>query len=198
MTRRRAAVLSCLLGLVTSALVACEPSDPTPVGRGRGLFQRTCSGCHGRDGRGAMRPGLSRPPRDLTNPAFQAKMTDEQLRQSIRIGKGQMPAFGGLLGEEEIRNLIAYIRSLAPPGTAVPGAAGSGPGAVSPGAAGSGGAAGSAAGAAAPGSTPPAGTAAPGSTGSGPGAAHAPAPGAAGGASGTAPASLSEQGGVRP
>ena len=69
-----------------------------------------------------MRPGLSRPPRDLTNPAFQTQMSDEQLRQSIRIGKGQMPAFGGLMGDEEISNLIAFIRSLAPPGTVIPGA----------------------------------------------------------------------------
>jgi hypothetical protein len=49
-------------------------------------------------------------------------MSDEQLRQSIRIGKGQMPAFGGLMGDEEINNLIAFIRSLAPPGTVTPGA----------------------------------------------------------------------------
>lgn len=117
--------------VATSVLVACEPSDPTPVGRGRGIFQRTCSGCHGRDGRGTMRPGLSRPPRDLTNPEFQAQMTDEQLRQSIRIGKGQMPAFGGLMGDEEIANVIAYVRSLVPPGTIRPGVS-PGPAAAAP------------------------------------------------------------------
>src|SRR5688572_22131232 len=122
MRRRLAAVLGWCCGLAVSAQLACEPSDPTPRGRGRGIFVRTCSGCHGSDGRGAMRPGLSRPPRDLTNPAFQAQMSDEQLRQSIRIGKGQMPAFGGLMGDEEISNLIAFIRSLAPPGTVIPGA----------------------------------------------------------------------------
>ncbi len=124
MRRRRAASFLCLLGALSFAALACEPSDPSPVGRGRGTFKRTCSGCHGADGRGTMRPGLTRPPRDLTNPTFQAQMSDEQLRQSIRIGKGQMPAFGGLMSDEEISNLIVFIRSLVPPGTVLPGAAG--------------------------------------------------------------------------
>jgi len=60
-------------------------------------------------------------------------MTNEQLRHSIRIGKGLMPAFGGLMAEEDIADVIAFIRTLVPPGTApAPQAA---PGAAAPGAA---------------------------------------------------------------
>ena len=44
-------------------------------------------------------------------------MTNEQLRQSIRIGKGQMPAFGGLMADEDIADVITFIRTLVPPGT---------------------------------------------------------------------------------
>jgi mono/diheme cytochrome c family protein len=95
--------------------VACAPADQTPVGRGARVFQRTCSGCHGADGRGVMRLGLVKPPRDLTNPEFHAQVTDEQLRSVIRTGKNQMPAFGGLMGDEDLRNVIAFIRTL-PPG----------------------------------------------------------------------------------
>jgi hypothetical protein len=58
-------------------------------------------------------------------------MTDDQLRQSIRVGKGQMPNFGGLMADEEITELIAFIRSLVPPGTAPPKAVA--PAAASPG-----------------------------------------------------------------
>ena len=54
-------------------------------------------------------------------------MTNEQLRHSIRIGKGLMPAFGGLMADEDIADVIAFIRTLVPPGTApapqAPGAA---------------------------------------------------------------------------
>lgn len=62
-----------------------------------------------------MRLGLSKPPRDLTNPEFHAQVTDEDLRRVIRIGKGQMPAFGGLMGDDDLSNVIAFIRTL-PPG----------------------------------------------------------------------------------
>jgi mono/diheme cytochrome c family protein len=158
--------------VVAGALLACEPSDPTPVGRGRGIFQRTCSGCHGRDGRGTLRPGLSRPPRDLTNPEFQAQMSDEQLRQSIRIGKGQMPAFGGLMGDEEISNVIASVRSLVPPGTSFPGSGGR------------------------PGVAPPA-TSAPEASPPAPGAAS-PAGAAVPGAAGAEPAAITARGANAP
>jgi mono/diheme cytochrome c family protein len=78
------------------------------------VFQRSCSGCHGADGKGVMRLGLAKPPRDLTRPEFHAQVTDDQLRSVIRVGKGQMPAFGGLMGDEDLNNVIAFIRTLAP------------------------------------------------------------------------------------
>jgi mono/diheme cytochrome c family protein len=66
-----------------------------------------------------MRLGLTKPPRDLTNPEFHAQVTDEQLRRVIRVGKNQMPAFGGLMGDEDLTNVIAFIRTL-PPGAKPP------------------------------------------------------------------------------
>jgi mono/diheme cytochrome c family protein len=119
MKRRTVALMGCWLAVVGA--LGCEARDPTPVGRGARIFARTCAGCHGADGRGTLRPGLSRPPRDLTKPDFQAQISNEQLRHSIRIGKGQMPAFGGLMGDEEIADVIAFVRTLVPPGTVPPG-----------------------------------------------------------------------------
>lgn len=108
-------------GLSAAAVaLACEPSDQTPAGRGARVFQRSCSGCHGANGRGVMRLGLTKPPRDLTQSEFHENVTDEQLRAVIRTGKGQMPAFGGLLGDSDIRAVIAFIRTLPPPGTRTP------------------------------------------------------------------------------
>ena len=117
--RRRAVAVWGLLALSALGQAGCEPPDPTPVGRGRRVFQRTCSGCHGPDGRGVMRLGLAKPPRDLTDAQFHAQVTDEQLRSVIRTGKGQMPAFGGLMGDEDLSNVIAFIRTL-PPGAKAP------------------------------------------------------------------------------
>jgi mono/diheme cytochrome c family protein len=111
----RPPLVAVLLALLSAVTMGCEPRDQTPVGRGARVFQRSCSGCHGADGRGVMRLGLTKPPRDLTNPEFHAQVTDEQLRRVIRVGKNQMPAFGGLMGDEDLMNVIAFIRTL-PPG----------------------------------------------------------------------------------
>jgi len=118
MKRRAVALVGCWLGVVGA--LGCEARDPTPAGRGARIFMRTCAGCHGADGRGALRAGLLKPPRDLTNPEFQVHMSNEQLRHSIRIGKGQMPAFGGLMPDDEIADVIAFVRTLVPPGTLPP------------------------------------------------------------------------------
>lgn len=112
---RRGAV-AWVLGLLCGwgSVLGCEPRDQTPLGRGGRIFQRTCAGCHGTDGRGVQRLGLVKPPRDLTRAEFHAQVTDAQLRQVIRTGKGQMPAFGGLMGDEDLSHVITFIRSLPP------------------------------------------------------------------------------------
>lgn len=115
----RGALISSWFALLS--VLGCETRDPTPVGRGARIFQRTCSGCHGADGKGSWRAGLVTRPRDLTKPEFQAQMTNDQLRHSIRVGKGQMPAFGGLMGDDEISDVIAFVRTLVPPGSLPPG-----------------------------------------------------------------------------
>jgi mono/diheme cytochrome c family protein len=118
MRRRAVAARFCRVAAAL-ALAACEPRDQSPTGRGARVFVRTCAGCHGADGKGVMRIGLTKPPRDLTNPEFHAQVTDEQLRRVIRVGKNQMPAFGGLMGDEDLSNVIAFIRTL-PPGAKPP------------------------------------------------------------------------------
>lgn len=112
---RRGAVAWALGALLAcGSVLGCEPRDQTPLGRGGRIFHRTCAGCHGPDGRGVQRVGLAKPPRDLTRAEFHAQVTDEQLRQVIRTGKGQMPAFGGLMGDEDLSHVITFIRSLPP------------------------------------------------------------------------------------
>ncbi len=98
-----------------SLRTASAPTSESTVQRadpGRGVFQRRCVSCHGVAGRGdAMGAGLPRPP-DFAAPDWQSKRSDAQLMISIREGKGSaMPAFGGKLGDTQVRDLIAYVRS---------------------------------------------------------------------------------------
>jgi mono/diheme cytochrome c family protein len=78
---------------------------------GAGLFAANCAGCHGTDGRGVSAAGTP----DLTNPQFQATLTNAQIADTIRNGKaGRMPAFAGQLNDEQISELAAAVRSFAP------------------------------------------------------------------------------------
>lgn len=113
--RLRAWTLCSLLTTIVtlSAASGCQsPRERSTVERGRAAFGRICSGCHGFDGKGGTRAGFTVPPRDLTDPAFHAGITDEQILFTLRNGKGQMPAFAALLPEEEQRELLAFVRSL--------------------------------------------------------------------------------------
>ena len=70
--------------------------------QGRHLFLMNCAHCHGDDARGDEGPDLH----DLLK-------SDARIHQVITGGiKGEMPSFAKKLGEPEIRQLTAYLRTL--------------------------------------------------------------------------------------
>jgi len=77
---------------------------------GAALFKQNCAPCHAMDGSANTPAGKSLKAKDLRSPEVQKK-TDEQLANQIRNGKGPMPAFK--LKENEIAELVAFIRALA-------------------------------------------------------------------------------------
>lgn len=71
---------------------------------GEQLYRQHCQGCHGSDGSGVA----GTPPLDR-NALMQS---DNQLFQILQQGKGTMPAYLGLLDEEQLHDLIAYMRTM--------------------------------------------------------------------------------------
>jgi len=75
------------------------------VFNGREVYLRECMACHGAAGEGNM-PGM---------PNFKEGQTlfktDNALIDAIRDGKGIMPGFNGLLTDDDIRDVAAYIRT---------------------------------------------------------------------------------------
>jgi alcohol dehydrogenase (cytochrome c) len=69
------------------------------VAAGKSVFQRTCVPCHGDDGLGGHGGGA---------PLDQVPSVDFAVR-TITEGVNNMPAFGGALSEQEIRDVGAYI-----------------------------------------------------------------------------------------
>ena len=76
-----------------------------------------CAQCHGPDGKANTKMGKTLNAKDLTDPKVQAEFTDAKATQSIKEGvkqngKTTMKAFGGKLSDDEIKALVAYVRSL--------------------------------------------------------------------------------------
>ena len=79
--------------------------------KGKTLFIKHCAGCHGAQGQGDGYKLLGPDPANLTAPATRKK-SDRTLLATIHEGKPNMPSWKGLLSERDIRNVLAYIRTL--------------------------------------------------------------------------------------
>lgn len=90
---------------------------------GRALYRHYCATCHGAEGHGDgfNAYNLDPKPRDLADPAFQARKSDDDLASVVRSGGGfaglstAMPPWGRTLNERKVRNIIEYLRTLAKP-----------------------------------------------------------------------------------
>lgn len=109
--RRLVAILALALA-AGAAGSGCKRSQAATL-QSRELFTNTCARCHGIDGSGGPPVAEAGPaPRNFHEHAFQMQRTDEQLKQTIKNGKGTaMPAFGALLTDEQIAELVVQVRS---------------------------------------------------------------------------------------
>jgi mono/diheme cytochrome c family protein len=76
------------------------------------IYAKRCASCHGKDGRANTFKGKLRSARNLTDPQWQADVSDERIFNSITNGRGKMPRYGKKLSEAEINSLVSYVRGL--------------------------------------------------------------------------------------
>jgi cytochrome c6 len=69
-------------------------------------YKSKCAPCHGADGKG--KEALKTP--DFASATVQGR-NDAELTTVITDGKGKMPAFGKSLKPDQVKDLVAYIRS---------------------------------------------------------------------------------------
>jgi len=79
---------------------------------GESVYKAKCAMCHAADGSGSTAIGKAMKLRDLRSEDVQ-KQTDEQLIDITANGKAKMPAYKGKLTDEEIKQVVAFIRELA-------------------------------------------------------------------------------------
>jgi mono/diheme cytochrome c family protein len=131
---------ACLVAALAAATAgAANPRDPgASVGRqsvalarpealadGKRLYDANCANCHGPRAQGAVKAGIEisiiaerggKQPPDLTDSASDHGSTDTEMFTVVKQGipSAMMPPYEGRLSDVEIRNVIAYVRSLSP------------------------------------------------------------------------------------
>jgi cytochrome c6 len=92
-------LLACLL------LAASGWGHTADIVKGAELYRQHCASCHGNQGRPVM-VGAT----DFSQPTALLK-PDMNLLQSIRAGRGAMPAYQGLLRDRDLLDIVAHLRT---------------------------------------------------------------------------------------
>lgn len=127
--------LALLFGASPAAAAAAVPLDDALTARGKKVYERYCTACHGPngDGRGYSAQWLDPRPRDFTAGIFKCRSTpsgtlptNEDLLRTLRVGfyHADMPPWA-VLGDRNLRAVAEYLKTFSPrwkeevPGTPV-------------------------------------------------------------------------------
>lgn len=93
-----------LSGMLSMALAGV--ASAADIRNGGRLYSMHCVACHGADGRSVMpeAPNFARGERLL--------QSDISLLNAMRIGRGAMPGYMGILSDREIFDVISFLRTL--------------------------------------------------------------------------------------
>ena len=113
-------VVAVLVGVLGAGGKGGATAGQPQLERGRELYAQSCASCHGANLEGqanaqalidqGLRPA---PPHDETGHTWHHG--DAYLLDAIRQGVGTMPGYAGTLSDDDMRAILAYIKSSWPP-----------------------------------------------------------------------------------
>ena len=103
-------VLSAIVLLAAIALAACLASAQD-VANGQKAYNAKCASCHGPDGKGQTAAGKTTKVRDFNLDEVK-KESDAAWTEIIVKGKNKMPGYDKKLSDAEVKDVVAYIRTL--------------------------------------------------------------------------------------
>lgn len=102
------------LKLRLAAICCLAASIVTPAfaqNSGADTYKAKCAMCHGTDGLGATPAGKAMKAVSFKDPA-NVKATDAELIADVKNGKNKMPPNVAKLTDDQIKSVVAYIRTL--------------------------------------------------------------------------------------
>jgi mono/diheme cytochrome c family protein len=99
-----AVMLTVALALGTSSLVFAQDDAAA-------IYKSKCQVCHGPDGKADTAVGKKLGIKDFHDPEI-VKTSDAQLFDLIKKGKDKMPAYDGKIPDDQIKQLVKYVRGL--------------------------------------------------------------------------------------
>ena len=103
-TVSRLTLAGLILGLILPAVAQAQDDAAR-------IFKANCVLCHSANGSGDSTAGKALKAKDLRSPEVQ-KQTNAALIEVISKGKEKMPAFGDKIQPDDIKKLVAYVRTL--------------------------------------------------------------------------------------
>jgi cytochrome c oxidase cbb3-type subunit III len=110
---------------IAALAISQEPADPLADARARGdkVYRHYCQICHGTSGKGDgfNSSRLDPRPRDFTDVTFWQETREDRVHDAVAQGgtvNGKsvlMPAWGHTLTEQQLHDVIIFIRSFAAP-----------------------------------------------------------------------------------
>ncbi len=90
------------------------PADSPDAKEAHRIFQTLCSTCHGTDGKGdgAAAASLNPKPRNYTDKAWQAKVTDDDIRYIILNGGAAVGKSPAMPAQTQLRNSPGVVDEL--------------------------------------------------------------------------------------
>jgi mono/diheme cytochrome c family protein len=114
---------STISAIPVDATQKTNPIKPTAesLSRGKRQFGFDCAMCHGKagDGTGDVAADMKLKMKNHTDPAALKNLTDGELFYIIKKGKDQMPPEGDRVKNEEIWDMVNYVRSFSKKGATV-------------------------------------------------------------------------------
>lgn len=106
-------IVSIVTLLSVGSVTWVVPAFGADVAKGKKVYTDKCVGCHGEKGKGdGIGAGmLSKKPADYTDKKAMSKLTDEDMKKTVKQGKAPMPSWGTILTDREIDDVVAYIRT---------------------------------------------------------------------------------------